>query len=267
MEPKIIFENEDFIVVDKPAGLLVHAGGAQASRRAPKGIGVKTGKKKAIVVRREPTLVDWLLARYPEIKTVGDPSTSSGQAIWNRPGIVHRLDKETSGVMVVARNQTSFDYLKSLFMAHRVTKTYHAIVFGIPKKEEGIIDLPIGIRNGTLKRSVLSLKMKKEAVTAYRVLRSCRAPSAKSESANFSLLHIRPETGRTHQIRVHLAHLGHAIVGDPLYGPKREPPWADRLMLQSVALELPDMGGKMMTFEVGDELEVRIQNLESGDDK
>ena len=247
--PKIIFENKDIIVVMKPAGLLVHAGAAQEGGKGSvvRGKGMKTGKKKELVFRNEPTLVGWLLERYPEIKTVGDN-------VHHRPGIVHRLDKETSGVMVVARNQASFDHLKSLFMAHRVLKTYHTIVFGVPKNSQGVIDLPIGIKNGTLKRSVLSDKLKKEAVTAYRILKTFRAPNAKGEVANFSLLEVKPKTGRTHQIRVHLAHLGHAIVGDPLYGPQRQPPWARRLMLQAVALEFPARNGKPMKFEAEREL-------------
>jgi 23S rRNA pseudouridine1911/1915/1917 synthase len=257
VEPKLIYQDKDIVVVLKPAGLLVHAGAARedGKGRVVRGKGMKTGKKKELVFETEPTLVAWLLERYPEIKTVGDN-------VHHRPGIVHRLDKETSGLMVVARNQASFDHLKSLFMAHRVLKTYHAIVFGIPKKSEGIIDLPIGIKNGTLKRSVLSDKMKKEAVTAYRTLKTFRALNVKREPANFSLLEMKPKTGRTHQIRVHLAHLGHAIVGDPLYGPQKQPPWADRLMLQAVALEFPSPNGRPMRFETESELEPRIGKSE-----
>jgi 23S rRNA pseudouridine1911/1915/1917 synthase len=256
VEPKIIYEDKDIVVVNKPAGLLVHAGAARRAGKFVKGKGVKTGKKKEVVFHAEPTLVDWLLARYPEMKTVGDDPR-------DRPGIVHRLDKDTSGVMVVARNQAAFAYLKSLFLEHRISKTYYAIVFGVPKKGEGIIDLPIGIKNGTLKRSVQSKKMQKEAVTAYRVLKTFEAPGARGGQKGFSLLEVRPKTGRTHQIRVHLAHLGHAVVGDPIYGPEREPPWASRLMLQAVALEfrLPD--GTMMKFEAEGDLEIRIQNLET----
>src|SRR6266436_109346 len=132
MEPKIIHEDKNFLVVNKPAGLLVH------------GVKVKNpGPRTA-----EQTLVDWLLKNYPEVKTVGDDPAM-------RPGIVHRLDKETSGVMLVARNQKTFEYLKSLFQAGQIRKTYLALVLGKTPRD-GIIEKPIGIRNGTLKRSVNS---------------------------------------------------------------------------------------------------------------
>jgi len=136
----------------------------------------------------------------------------------------------------------------------------------VPKNAEGVIRKPIGILNGTLKRSVRSTKMQKEAVTAYRVIESWRAPQADGnnpsgshKNANhlpserggnlFSLLEVRPQTGRTHQIRVHLASEGHPIVGDPLYGPKKQPAWADRLMLHALALEFQSPDGTKMRFE------------------
>ena len=214
------------IALVKPASLLVHRKTADNMSSA------------------EPTLVDWLLKKYPEIRNVGDDPAM-------RPGIVHRLDKETSGVMLVARNQASFEYMKSLFMKHDITKTYHAVVFGVPKKEEAVIDMPIGIRNGTLKRSVRSTKMQKEAVTAYRLIGRFHASDASAEEmpGTFSILEIRPKTGRTHQIRVHLAHIGHAVVGDPLYGPKKQPSWAHRLMLHAAAIEFTSRNGKHLKFE------------------
>ncbi len=190
---EIIYENKDIIVVNKPAGMMVH--------------GV-AGKVSA-----EPTLTDILLKKYPEIKTVGDDPLL-------RPGIVHRLDKDTSGVMVVARNQKSFDYLKSLFKTRDVHKTYIAVVSGAPKEKQGIIDKSIGIRTGTTKRSVESKKMAKPAVTEYEVLKTVQAEDGHGKESSFALLSVSPKTGRTHQIRVHLTSIGHPIVGDPLYGPK-----------------------------------------------
>jgi 23S rRNA pseudouridine1911/1915/1917 synthase len=190
----------------------------------------------------EPTLAGWLLKKYPEIRNVGDAPAL-------RPGIVHRLDKDTSGVMVVARTKEAFDYLKALFQKHAVRKTYLAIVQGAPRKAEGVIDRPIGIRNGTLKRSVRSSRMQKEAVTAYRVLKTWSAPGADGRDSTFSLLEVRPETGRTHQIRVHLASVGHSVVGDPLYGPRKQPPWADRLMLHAAALEFALPNGTKLRLE------------------
>ena len=130
LEPQIIYEDENFLAINKPNGLMIHHARVSASRK---------------IREEDPTLVDWLISRYPQIVTVGDDKIL-------RPGIVHRLDKETSGVMIVAKNQKYFEYLKLLFQEHLTLKNYRAIIFGIPKKESGIIDAPIGIKNGTLKR-------------------------------------------------------------------------------------------------------------------
>jgi 23S rRNA pseudouridine1911/1915/1917 synthase len=226
--PRIIYENENFLAIDKPSGLMVHP-----ARHTGKGMA------KTAVRERESTLVDWLLENRPEVKNVGDdPAT--------RPGIVHRLDKETSGVMLVAKNQAYFEYLKSLFQNHEVKKTYYAIVRGVPQQKKGIINAPIGIKNGTLKRSVRSTKMQKEAITEYEQMREFHQPG---DEKTFSLLAVYPKTGRTHQIRVHLASIGHPIVGDKLYGPKVQPLWAHRLMLHAGGIEFPEENGRMIRIE------------------
>jgi 23S rRNA pseudouridine1911/1915/1917 synthase len=219
--PEIIFENEEFLVVNKPAGLMVH--------------GVRVSDKRRIDERKaaEPTLVDWLVANRPEVRTVGDDPVL-------RPGIVHRLDKATSGVMVVAKTQAAFEYLKRSFQEHRMKKTYFALVFGMPDRPRGTIDAPIGMKNGSLKRSIHSSKMAKSAITEYMV--------AKKEG-QFSLLEIHPKTGRTHQIRVHLASIGHPIVGDVLYGKKVQPAFARRLMLHAASLEFSNNIGTHFVFE------------------
>jgi 23S rRNA pseudouridine1911/1915/1917 synthase len=231
-EPEIIFENKDFMVVNKPSGLVVH--------------GVRISSRKRLDEERskEPTLVDWLVKHYPEIKTVGDDPKL-------RPGIVHRLDKDTSGVMIVARTQEYFEYLKYLFQKHEIKKIYDALVFGIPKKEHDVIDLPIGIKNGTLKRSVNVSKMAKEAVTEYRVIKKYKMnDEEKDTEQDFALLEVKPQTGRTHQIRVHLASIGHPIVGDRLYGKKLQPEFATRLMLHARSIGFLDMHGDRFEFEV-----------------
>ncbi len=227
---EIIYEDKDIIVVNKPAGMMVHGVVGHVS------IG--------------PTLVDVLLEKYPEIKTVGDEPDM-------RPGIVHRLDKDTSGVMVVARNQKSFEYLKSLFKTRDIKKTYVAVVSGVPKERQGIIDRPIGIRNGTTKRSVESKKMAKPAVTEYEVLKTAEAEDGLGKERSFALLSVVPRTGRTHQIRVHLTSIGHPIVGDALYGPKKQPSWASRLMLHAASIEFSDGNGGRLRFdaEVPEEFE------------
>lgn len=228
LEPNVIYEDRDLLVVNKPSGLQVHAARVSGMPRGP-----------------HATLVDWLVKRYPEIAAVGDDPML-------RPGIVHRLDKETSGVMLVARNQKCFEYLKQLFQKHEIRKTYLALVFGEPKRKRGVISAPIGIRSGTMKRSVRSSKMAKPAVTEYRVVKTASmktVPTEASTEQRFSLLEVWPATGRTHQIRVHLASIGHAVVGDRLYGPKKQPAWVKRLMLHALSLEFTALDGRRLKFE------------------
>lgn len=207
-------------MVDKPAGLLVHPYGAKGSL---KGEG--------------ESLTDWLTLKYPEARTVGDaPDT--------RPGIVHRLDRDTSGVMIIVKTQRAFDHFKSLFQAHQIQKIYLAIARGVFKNKKGTISAPIGIRQGSVKRSTRSPKMAKEAVTEYEVIRE-----GGSEDAQFSVLRVYPKTGRTHQIRVHLASVGHPIFGDRLYGGKRKNDSAERLMLHALSIEFTDISGNRIKVE------------------
>ncbi|MEK7651247.1 MAG: RluA family pseudouridine synthase [Patescibacteria group bacterium] len=187
----IIYENDDFVAINKPAGMLVHR--------------PEKGPKSA---QKESVLTDWIKEHYPETKEVGDES-------FLRPGIVHRLDEDTSGILLIAKNQHFFSHLKGLFQKHEVKKTYLALVHG-RMTGKGRIEKPIGLISGSVKRSVngKNLKMVKEAVTEYKVLKVLKG--------KYSLLRIFSETGRTHQIRVHLASIGHPIVGDRLYGNKKE---------------------------------------------
>ena len=128
-------------------------------------------------------------------------------------------------------------------------KTYVALTYGIPKKEQGIIDAPIGIKNGSLKRSIHSSKMAKPAVTEYSVVKKLAKKSDGSGGDGYALLKVNPKTGRTHQIRVHLASLGNPIVGDPLYGNKGRAAGAPRLMLHAAMLEFSDDSGNSFAFE------------------
>ena len=222
-EPKIIYEDKNFLAINKPAGLLVH----------------KTA------VSKEPTLTDWVIKKYPEIITVGDPSAQSGQ-INLRPGVVHRLDKDTSGVILIARNQKYFHYLKGLFQNHEIKKMYLALTKGKIKSEKGIIEKPIGIKPGTTKRTVFGGKMAKEAVTAYEVAGRYEYPKTKEI---FSLISASPKTGRTHQIRIHMSSLGHPLVGDPLYGKKKNPFGLERQFLHAKSLEFKSDGQKTLKIE------------------
>lgn len=231
---EVIYKDQNFLVINKPAGLLVH----QVS-------GVK---------HQELTLADWLIKNYPEVKKISDPyyrksglarhSSAEAERRW---GIVHRLDKDTSGIMVVARNQKTFDYLKSLFQKHLIQKTYIALVVGRVKDKTGRIEKPIGIKSGTARRSVFAKKMKmvKEAITEYRVIKF-----VKLKDNDFTLLEVMPKTGRTHQIRVHLASIGHPVAGDKLYGGKRtKVEGLGRQFLHAQSVEFTDPNGKRMRFE------------------
>ncbi len=221
MEPEIIYEDRDVAVINKPPGLLVH-------------------KTK---VSEEPTLADWLLEKYPEIKDVGDLPAGRQVTENIRPGIVHRLDKETSGVMIVARNQAAFDHLKKLFQSRDIKKTYLALVWGKVAQKSGVIEKPLGIKTGTLKRTTrvegAGVKMIKEAKTAYRV---------KKYIGEYTLLEVEPLTGRTHQIRAHLASIGHPVVGDRLYGRKAAPAGLTRMFLHAESLELTLPNGSRTKF-------------------
>ncbi|MDD5547871.1 MAG: RluA family pseudouridine synthase [Candidatus Pacebacteria bacterium] len=223
--PKIIYQSSDFLILNKPAGMLVH--------------GAREG---------EEDLTSWLRENYPEVKSVGDDPE-------NRPGIVHRLDRETSGIIFVPRNQKTYEYFKNLFKSHQIEKKYIALVFGEVKDKQGIIEKPIGIKSGTVKRSVHSEKMRKEAITEYKVLKYLELKDKK-----FTLLEVTPRTGRTHQIRVHLAFIGHPIAGDKLYGGKRGLlEGLDRQFLHAKSLEFTAPDGKRLRFEA--ELPEELKSL------
>jgi len=230
---EIIYESPDFIVVNKPAGLLMHK------------VRVKDGLRQ-----EELTLADWIIERYPEIKQVGDdPET--------RPGIVHRIDKETSGIVVIARNQAYFEYLKNLFSQKNMTKKYIALVYGQVENNEGVIEHPIGIKNGTIKRTIYGGKMVKEAITHYKIIKKYN---------EYTLLEASPKTGRTHQIRVHLASIGHPIVGDKLYGGKKEKKskiMARRQFLHASELQFESKPGTLTTFtaDIPDDLTIILKSI------
>ncbi len=190
---KVIYQDENIIAIDKPAGLQVHP--------------VKADFSSARGASPDNTLVNWLVYKFPEVKEIHDNSPDA----WLRPGIVHRLDKDTSGVMVIARNMKSFEELKKLFRERKIEKKYLALVYGKLKEKRGVISKPIA-RAATYKKQVVAGRKTKtkirEAVTEYKVLKAFN---------NYSLLEVIPKTGRMHQIRVHLFSIGHPIVGDKIY--------------------------------------------------
>jgi 23S rRNA pseudouridine1911/1915/1917 synthase len=199
----------------------------------------------------EKTLVDFLVEKFPEIKNVGDalPRTCREEAGARdpefRPGIVHRLDKDTSGVMIVARSQKSFEYLKNLFKNREIKKIYLALVHGKIKDKEGKIEGEMGrsrkdFRKQALVRGKISVRKERYSLTFYRTLR---------EFDEYSLLEVSPKTGRMHQIRVHLHSIGHPIVGDKKYTFKKYKKLEmTRMFLHAEKISFQGMDGELYSF-------------------
>jgi 23S rRNA pseudouridine1911/1915/1917 synthase len=194
----VVYEDKDLIVIDKPAGLVVHPAAGN-----PDG-----------------TLVNALIAHCGE-----DLIGIGGEA---RPGIVHRLDKDTSGLLVAAKTERAMGSLAKQFANHTIERAYHAIVWGAPRNGQGVIEGQIGRSPFDRKRMAVLRGGGKLARTRYKVLETFPTGSGGGPAARplASLIECRLETGRTHQIRVHLTHLGHPLIGDPQYGRARQAPRA-----------------------------------------
>ena len=214
----MVAEEKDFVVVNKPAGMVVHHDSSH----------------------KENTLVDWLIEKYPEIKKVGDDE--------RRPGIVHRLDKDVSGLMVIARTPEMFVSLKEQFKNRQVEKEYLALAHGVVSKDEDQIKRSIGRAKGetTMRARSQSGDKDREAITQYKVEKRWK---------NFTLLRIKILTGRTHQIRVHLKAIGHSLVGDGLYVTrdvkrKKQQEKLGRVWLLAEKLGFRDRSGEWREFRV-----------------
>lgn len=245
MNVKILFEDKNIIVLNKPAGTAVHPDARTTT---------------------EKTISDFILDNYPTLKNVGEPMSVEygGKKVEiKRPGIVHRLDKETSGVLIVAKNQKTFEFLKDQFQNHTIKKVYRAFVYGFvsdPKAslatgKKGIINVPIGrsprdIRMWTAGRG--ARPPLRDAITEYVVLERFNDTKKKNSNVEhqFSYVEVYPKTGRTHQIRVHMRYINHPVVSDPLYrGAKEMALGMKRLALHacSVTFRLPN--GEIQTVE------------------
>lgn len=219
---KIIYEDENVVAIDKSAGLLVHP----------------DGKSK------EETVSSWFLDKYPEVLDIGEPIILEDKTEIKKPGIVHRLDRGTSGVLILAKNQETFLFLKEQFKNRNIKKIYNAFVYDKLKETKGVIDRKIG-------RSANNFKLRSAQRGARGVLRDAITEySVITQNKEFSFVELRPRTGRTHQLRVHLKAINHPIVCDTLYAPKRECALGfKRLALHSKSLEINISENKKILLE------------------
>jgi len=230
-KPEILYEDKNLLIINKPAGIIVHP---------------------TVNNINNPSIAGWFLQKYPFVFDVGEDQL--------RPGIVHRLDKETSGVLILAKNNFIFNYFKNLFKTRKIKKKYIALVKGEIKRQQGIIDLPLmRSKKSPIKRKVVVKKDKgKMTLTKYKVLKLYKG---------HTLLEVFPQTGRTHQIRVHLASIGFPVVGDKIYGKLKK---LNKLNLprhflhaQTISFILPS--GELVKAEASlpDDLKNILQQIES----
>ncbi|MBI4114743.1 MAG: RluA family pseudouridine synthase [Candidatus Niyogibacteria bacterium] len=233
---EIIYQDKDVIAVHKPAGMPMHPD------RFHQG----------------DTVADWAISQFPEVEGVGDHSSRPEQGY--RAGTVHRLDKDTSGVLVIARNQQAFEFLKKQFQERRIVKEYRVLVVGRLKDKKGTIHLPIGrAKNDPVKR-IAKGRMRgtvRDAITEYEVIEYF--------GDDFTFIKVFPKTGRTHQVRSHFKAIDHPVVCDKLYAGKRFvcPFGLERQFLHAFALEaeLPSSGRIRLEAEMTEDLQNVLEGL------
>lgn len=214
LSKRIIYEDHDIVVLDKPAGLVVHPDGRT----------------------EEPSVSEWFISKYPEAKNVGEPMGKI-----ERPGIVHRIDRDTSGVLLLAKTKIGHKVLKEQFQKREIEKIYHLFVYGNVKDNQGTINLPIGrsVSNFSKWSAEQGIRgEKRKALTYYKVLKR-----ADDETSTF--LEAKPKTGRTHQIRVHFKALHHPVICDKLYASRK--PYLlgfNRLALHALTINFNDVSGE-----------------------
>ena len=217
IEPEILYEDEDILAINKPAGLVVHSDGRT----------------------KEPSVSEWFAEKYPGSKHVGE---KLGEI--ERPGIVHRIDRETSGVLLLGKTAEGHEALKKQFQRRNVEKFYHAFVYGLLKDDRGTINMPIGksprdFRRWSAERGARGEM--REAVTYFEVLK-------RSVELDVTLVEAKPKTGRTHQIRVHFKALQRPVVADSLYAPDKQNPLGfERLALHARKIIFKNLQGELIT--------------------
>jgi len=225
MKIKILYEDKDILVIDKPSGISVHPDGRS----------------------KEKTITDWFIKNYPKAKNVGESIFVDGKEI-KKPGIVHRLDKETSGALLLIKNQKAYELLKDQFKNREIRKVYNAIVCGFMKDERGVIRKSIGRSPNDFRKRLAGRGARgelREAITEYSVLK--RFEDKKNK---FTYLEVRPKTGRTHQIRVHMKFINHPVANDSLYNPNKPyPKGLDRLALHARSIEFKDLKGNIVKIQ------------------
>jgi len=253
MEVKIIYEDENLLVIDKPAGIIVFPAALSGEPR-----------QRREIEASEKTLIDFLLEKFPYLKNVGKPP---------RYGIIHRLDKDTSGILLVAKNNESLIFFQKQFKKGKIIKKYLALVSGIIKENQGRIETLIGRSPKNRKKQKVYLPLepgslgKRKAVTEYEVLKRFKnyTGAHKALCARYTLIEARPETGRKHQIRTQLAYINHPIVGDKLYSFKNQPQpkGLKRQFLHASYLKIKLPNGKEKEFksELPEDLKKIIEEI------
>ncbi len=226
MQIPIITQTPDYIVINKPAGISVHASGQ----------------------REEYTISDWILENFPQTKDVGEPLTISNGVTIARHGIVHRLDKDTSGALLIALTQEAYEFFKNQFKEREIKKTYRVFLSGNLKEDHVTIQEPIGKHKKDFRKRTTARNSRgelKPAITFFHILKRF-----KIENEPLMFVEAQPKTGRTHQIRVHARYMQHPVVSDPLYTRKKENPLGfKRLALHAYSLEFKDLKGLTQKIE------------------
>lgn len=219
LKDNILYEDDDILVINKPAGLVVHPDGRT----------------------KEASVSEWFARAYPNSKDVGESIEQTSGEVIERAGVVHRIDRDTSGILLLAKTKAGHAHLKQQFQDREIEKKYHVFLYGNLKEERGTINLPIGRSSGDFRKWSAQKRVRgeiREAVTYYQVLK-------RAEDNTWTFVEAKPKTGRTHQIRVHFEALHHPVVADNLYAKKKPKILGfERLALHSRTIKFKNLEGK-----------------------